>query len=206
MQKKAVSSIYQVKQTGRNQSQLYNKVHRHDTLAPTSLDEKIIRCVASGEGNVHRTVAQNLTYDKEVAERQMQENLTLTAQNEWERTLKALQDMIVIVDRNHRITFVNQSMQEKLERLPAEMIGQVYPMCKDVFPCFHQELMADRKSRTVEMYNRDLDTNYSINIIPNYSAAGDMIGSVCVLHDIIEVKKRNLAGIVHLLRHCDQKT
>ncbi len=128
--------------------------------------------------------------DKEAAERQMQENLVLMARNEWERTVNALPDMIAIVDRKRRITFINQSMAERLERPLAEMIGQVCPMCKDEFTCLHQELMVDRKSRTVEMYNREFNAYYSLNIIPNYSADGDMIGSVCVLHDITELKKK----------------
>lgn len=151
------------------------------------------RIIASGEGNVQHTAdlhAQNQRDDKEVAERQVQEYLVLTARNEWERTVNALPDIIVIVDRKQRITFVNQSMQERLEKPLAEMIGQVCPMCKNEFSCLHQKLMVDRKSRTVEMYNRDFDAHYSINIIPNYSADGDMVGSVCVLHDITELNKK----------------
>lgn len=150
------------------------------------------RIIASREGNVQRTadlLAQNQSDDKEVAARQMQENLVLTALNEWERTVNALPDMIVIVDRKQRMTFVNQSMQERLEKPLAEIIGQVCSMCKDESFCLHQELMVDRKSRTVEMYNRDFNTHYSTNIIPNYSRDGDMIGSVCVLHDITQLKK-----------------
>lgn len=143
--------------------------------------------ITTKEGRIK--LARNQSHDKDAAEPQVQENLVLRARNEWERTVNALPDMIAIVDRKQRITFVNQSMADRLERPLAEIIGQDCSMCRGEFPCLHQELMVNRKSRTVEMYNRDFDAHYSLNIIPNYSGEGDMIGSVCVLHDITELRK-----------------
>jgi two-component system, NtrC family, sensor kinase len=133
-------------------------------------------------------LAQNRKLNKEIKERQIQEKLVLEAQNEWERTVNALPDMIAIVDLEHRVIRLNQSLQERLARPLSEIIGRDCLMCKGEFPILHKEIMKDGKPRRVDMYDRDNDTHYVLDIIPYYSTDGKLIGSVHVFRDITELK------------------
>lgn len=134
-------------------------------------------------------LTQNRILEREIWERQTQEELVQEARNEWERTVNALPDMIAIVDLEHRVIRLNASMQEKLDRPLAEIIGQDCLKCRNTALCLHSELIQDRKPRTVEIYDRDNDTSYTLHLIPYYSVDGDLIGSVHVFHDISEQKK-----------------
>ena len=134
-------------------------------------------------------LVQNRMLEREIRERQAQEELVQEARNEWERTVNALPDMIAIVDLEHRVIRLNTAMQERLDRPLAEIIGQDCLMCRDAFPCLHSELIEDRLPRTVEIYDHDCDAFYSLHLIPYYAADGELIGSVHVFHDISDQKK-----------------
>ncbi|MDP3479131.1 MAG: response regulator [Desulfoprunum sp.] len=134
-------------------------------------------------------LVQNRMLEREIRQRQAQEELVQEARNEWERTVNALPDMIAIVDLEHRVIRLNTAMQERLGRPLAEIIGQDCLMCRDAFPCLHAELIEDRKPRTIEIFDRDCDANYSLHVIPYYAADGELIGSVHVFHDMSEQKK-----------------
>jgi two-component system, NtrC family, sensor kinase len=133
-------------------------------------------------------LSQNQKLEREIRERQMQEKLLLEAQNEWERTANALPDMIAIVDLEHRVTRVNQSMQNRLGMPLQEIIGRDCLMCKDEFPHIHKEIMTDERARSIEMYNKDFNAYYSLDIIPYYSTESKLIGSVHVFRDITDQK------------------
>ncbi len=134
-------------------------------------------------------LAQNQRLEQEIQERHIQEKLVVESQNEWERTVNSLPDMIAIVDSEHRVIRCNQSMQEKLGKPLAEIIGRDCLKCKDAFPCLHKELMKDKKPRRFEIYHQAFGTNYSVDIIPYYSKDDKLIGSIHVFRDITELKK-----------------
>ena len=134
-------------------------------------------------------LTQNRRLEQQIQERRIQEKLVLEAQNEWERTVNSLPDMIAIVDSEHRVIRCNQSMQEKLGKPLAEIIGRDCLKCKDAFPCLHKELMKDKKPRRFEIYHQAFGTNYSVDIIPYYSKDDKLIGSIHVFRDITELKK-----------------
>ncbi len=134
-------------------------------------------------------LVQNRMLEKEIRQRQAQEELVQEARSEWERTVNALPDMIAIVDLEHRVIRLNAAMQEKIGRPQAEIIGQDCLKCGGTFPCLHSELIKDRRSRTVEIYDRECDRYYSLHIIPYFAGDGGLIGSVHVFHDISELKR-----------------
>lgn len=60
------------------------------------------------------TSAHDITVQKE-----MQDQI-LRSRNEWELTFDAVPDMIAIIDRNHRIVRINQSMARRLNLTPED--------------------------------------------------------------------------------------
>jgi len=115
--------------------------------------------------------------------------LVRAARNEWERTVNALPDMITIVDLEHRVIRANTAMQKRLGKPLEEIIGQDCQKVGSCFPHLQPVLLEDRLPRTVEIYDRDYDTFFSLNISPYYAVDGKLIGSMHVFHDISEQKK-----------------
>lgn len=115
--------------------------------------------------------------------------LVRAARNEWERTVNALPDMIAIVDLEHRVIRVNTAMQKRLDQPLEEIIGQDCRKIDSSFSHLHPELFEDRISHSVEIYDCDCDTYFSLNLSPYYAVDGELIGSMHVFHDISEQKK-----------------
>lgn len=115
--------------------------------------------------------------------------LVRAARNEWERTVNALPDMIAIVDLEHRVIRANTAMQKRLGKPLEEIIGQDCLKLSSSFPHLQPVLSEDRLPHTVEIYDGDYDTYFSLNISPYYAGDGRLIGSMHVFHDISEQKK-----------------
>jgi len=127
---------------------------------------------------------QNQAYEKEITARKILEEQALEARNEWERTMDALPDMIAIVDLDNHIVCLNKAMQEKIGRPAAEVIGRTCFLCTEETPCPHMRMLAGRKPLSTEIYSGKLDCHFSLDIIPFYSARGELVGSVHIFRDI----------------------
>lgn len=134
-------------------------------------------------------LVQNHKLADEIRERKTQEELVHEARNEWERTVNALPDMIAIVDLENRIIRVNAAMQKKIGKPMHAIIGQSIEKSNHIFPLLQTEIMGDRQPRTAEMYDRQSDAYFSLNLIPYYAADGTLAGTVHVFHDVSEQKR-----------------
>nr|WP_319376147.1 PAS domain S-box protein [uncultured Methanoregula sp.] len=132
--------------------------------------------------------AHDITKQKEM------QNEILRAKNEWELTFDAVPDMIAIIDRNHRILRVNQSMAQRIGLAPDQMIGRacyqlIHTRNEPLGICPHSRLLADGNPHSVEIHEDNLNGDFQVTVSPLHNGAGEVIGSVHILHDITEAKR-----------------
>nr|WP_320160279.1 PAS domain S-box protein [uncultured Methanoregula sp.] len=134
------------------------------------------------------TSAHDITVQKE-----MQDQI-LRSRNEWELTFDAVPDMIAIIDRNHRIVRINQSMARRLNLTPEEAVGRacyqlVHNLSAPLEICPHSRLLIDGNSHSAEIHENALDGEFQITVSPLHNPAGEVTGSVHILHDITAFRK-----------------
>jgi len=132
--------------------------------------------------------AHDITKQKEM------QNEILRAKNEWELTFDAVPDMIAIIDRNHRILRVNQSMAQRIGLEPDQVIGRacyqlIHTRNEPLGICPHSRLLADGNPHSVEIHEDNLKGDFQVTVSPLHNGAGEVIGSVHILHDITEAKR-----------------
>ncbi len=114
---------------------------------------------------------------------------------EWEITFNSISDMVFIQDNEFSILRANRSFTDFLHMKLEECIGK---KCYDLLhglssphsscPCkiVHQT----KKPATVEFYEMHLDKYLEISASPIFTDEGDIAGSVHILKDITERKKK----------------
>ena len=133
-------------------------------------------------------------YAFEITERKKAEDAIIRAKEEWERTFDSVPDLIAILDNQHRVMRVNQSMARRLGLKPQECIG--LPCYKAVHGtsappafCPHSRTLADSREHIEEVHEDSLGGDFLVSTTPLHDEQGRMIGSVHVAHDITERKK-----------------
>jgi two-component system CheB/CheR fusion protein len=133
-------------------------------------------------------------YGYDITERKRAEESIIRAKNEWERTFDSVPDLIAILDNEHRILRVNQSMARRLGLKPQECIGlpcyrAVHGTSAPPAFCPHSRSVADGREHIEEVHEDNLGGDFLVSTTPLYDEQGRMIGSVHVAHDITVRKK-----------------
>lgn len=108
---------------------------------------------------------------------------------EWERTFDAIPDLIAILDEEHRVIRVNQTMADALGVPSESCIGlQCFAAvhgssCPPDF-CPHSKLLKDGKEHTSEVHEKNLGGCFNVTASPIYDEKGKVIGSVHVARNI----------------------
>jgi PAS domain S-box-containing protein len=121
------------------------------------------------------------------------ENVTknpfIMIREEWERTFDAIPDLIAILDKEHRVTRVNQAMADTLGVSPESCIGvKCFAVvhgsnCPPDF-CPHSKLLNDGKEHISEVYEENLGGYFIVTASPIYDENGNVVGSVHVARNI----------------------
>jgi PAS domain S-box-containing protein len=116
------------------------------------------------------------------------------ARGEWERTFDVIPDPISILDRQHRIVWVNKTMANRLGITPEEAVGLtcyecVHGMGKPPSSCPHTKLLADGKEHMTEVHEKRLGGDFIVSVSPLHDAEGRVIASIHVARDITERKR-----------------
>jgi len=127
------------------------------------------------------------------------------AREEWERTFDVIPDPISILDRQHRIVWVNKTMANRLGIAPEEAVGLtcyecVHGMDKPPSFCPHTKLLADGREHMVEIHEKRLGGDFIVSVSPLHDAEGQVIASIHVARDINERKQTE-----ELLRESEQR-
>jgi len=133
---------------------------------------------------------KKLSYDE--LERKVQE--LQQSEEEWGQTFDAGQDLIMIIDNNHRIVRANKPMANRVGMSPEEMVGQacyeiVHGTDQPVDACPHSLLLKDHKFHSVEIQEERLGGDFVVAVSPIMLSKGGVQGSVHVAHDITKRKK-----------------
>lgn len=143
---------------------------------------------------VHRRtldlLTQNRNYQEEIERRQRMEKQARKAEDEWRRTVDALPEMIAIIDKDRNIIRINKALLSFLGKTEQEVIGSACLMCSDEHACLHRETLKDSKPRTTELYLGNEKRHLELTILPYASSDGEALGSVHILRDITEHKRR----------------
>jgi len=120
-----------------------------------------------------------------------EKNTAIETDSNWKKTFDIVQDLIFIIDKNYQIKQVNKIASEVFGKSPNELIGLpcfqcVHKTTELMSGCPCSQLFKDGKSRSVEIYDKNLNKNLAVDVAPLYDATGEIEGAVHVIRDITE--------------------
>jgi len=132
--------------------------------------------------------------ERQMATLEQAEARAIRAKKEWERTFDVVPDPIAVIDDRHRILRANKAMADKMGVTPREAVGLT---CYEIVHgtdgpppfCPHVRLLADGQEHAVEVHEERLGGYFIVTVSPIHDAAGRLIGSVHVAHDITARKR-----------------
>ncbi|HMK54226.1 MAG TPA: histidine kinase dimerization/phosphoacceptor domain -containing protein [Methanobacteriaceae archaeon] len=110
-----------------------------------------------------------------------------------EKTFNAIPDAITIIDRDHRVVGVNNTMAHVLGIEPEEVIGKhcyevVHGTSCPIDNCPHSMLLHDDHEHSSEVHEENLGGFFLVTTTPIYDDDGKVLGSVHVARDITQRK------------------
>ena len=117
---------------------------------------------------------------------------------EWELTFNAVSDLILILDRDHRIVKTNEAVAKKVGLSREYLIGR---HCFEVMHdekapppfCPHTHLLKDGKEHCAEFFEPHLGIDLEGSVFPLADEEGHVFGAVHVVRDITERKQTDKA-------------
>ncbi len=133
---------------------------------------------------------------RDITERKKAQDAILQAKKEWEQTFDAVPDLIMLLDKNHKIIRANKATADRFGTLPEKLVGQT---CYEIFHgvteppefCPHSQLLADSQDHFVEIFEERLDGHFMVTVNPFYCENKD-IGSVHVARDVTHRKQMEI--------------
>jgi PAS domain S-box-containing protein len=129
----------------------------------------------------------------EMEERERVTKMIVSAKREWEGTFDSVQDLLVIIDREHRVRRLNLAMAHRLGLSPREVVGQD---CGFLFDAPEQDCLRSREMLAMtdgHFHSRELSIprlrgEFLITASPLSQSDDTPFGTVFVLHDVTERK------------------
>lgn len=136
-------------------------------------------------------LSRSLLYALERAKNQ--EELRI-ASLEWDRTFNAIDDSIMLIDRDFRIKRVNKATLTLFALTQEDIVGR---KCYEVFHrmdkpwpgCPFGQTQIDYKTHATEIFNSEANTCFLVSVSPILDNTGQLVGTVHVTRDISELKK-----------------
>lgn len=146
----------------------------------------------------HSLLNKNERLKAEIAEKQNLEKKIVNAKTEWEKTFDTMSDMIMILDKDHRILRLNMAAANHLNMPPRDCVGKVcfslfHKTDKAIGFCPHAQLLGDEKPHTEETYDAINGRYFSTSVSPLFDANNQLMGSVHVSRDITERRQMEMA-------------
>ncbi len=131
---------------------------------------------------------------RDITERKKTEAQIIRAKREWELTFDAVPDLIMIIDKKHRILRANKATAERLGVKLDELVGlncyQAFHETKEPPEfCPHRQLLASGIEHTAEVHEERLGGDFLVSVSPLFDPDGTITGSVHVARDITERKQ-----------------
>jgi PAS domain S-box-containing protein len=131
---------------------------------------------------------------RDITERKKTEAQIIRAKREWELTFDAVPDLIMIIDKRHRILRANRATAERLGVRLDELVGL---NCYQAFHgteeppefCPHRQLLANGLEHTAEVHEDVIGGDFLVSVSPLCDPDGTITGSVHVARDITKRKQ-----------------
>ncbi len=130
---------------------------------------------------------------RDITERKKAQDAILQAKKEWEQTFDAVPDLVMLLDKDHRIIRVNKATADRTGIPPEALIGQacykvVHGATEPPAYCPHNQLLMDRQEHFVEVFEERWGGHFMVTVSPIYNENKE-IGSVHVARDITHRKQ-----------------
>ncbi len=121
----------------------------------------------------------------------------LQAEESWSKTFDAVDDLIAIISADHRIERINKAMALRLGMKPEDAIGRncyelVHCTERPIETCPHDAMLGTGERYSTDVADVWLGGDFAITASPLRGPDGTVEGSVHVMHDITERRKREL--------------
>ncbi|MEO5358398.1 MAG: PAS domain-containing protein [Nitrospirae bacterium YQR-1] len=144
------------------------------------------RMLVSEGANIRMTSIRDITDYK------LKEAAMIQAKDEWEKTFNAIPDLLMILDKNHRVLKINEAMAKKVNATPESLIGK---LCYEEFHdsktpgnCPHKQTMEDALQHSIETYEGNTNEYYFVTTTPLFNRDGSIFGSIHIARDITYLK------------------
>ena len=129
----------------------------------------------------------------DITERKLAAEAVSRANKDWEQTFNSIPDMVMVLDRQHRILRANNAMATALGESEEELKGR---LCFELFHntdkppafCPHSILLKDGKVHSTELFEPKFGRSLDIRVSPLSDETGTVIRSVHIMRDITEQK------------------
>ncbi len=176
-------------------TELLAKIETHRLLQAEA--EETLRAIDGTMAREDNLPAPRVNTQKQVADESRQsENFRM--QSGWDKTFDSMPDLIMLLDREFRITRVNRAQADRLRVTPAELIGErcCYVIHGGEYPpdfCLNHMVNRDGQEHFTETFLPALNGHFLASVTPFYDDDGKFTGSVHVLRDITERKQAEVA-------------
>jgi PAS domain S-box-containing protein len=132
---------------------------------------------------------------EDVTDRKQAEEKMKQAIEEWETTFNSITDMVFIQDNEFSIVRANQSFASFLHMKPEECVGKkcyhlLHGLSTAHVSCPCTQVQRTKQPATVEFYEPHLGKYLEISASPIFKEGGEISGSVHIMKDITEQKKK----------------
>ncbi len=127
-------------------------------------------------------------------DQKIKEEQVLQAKERWETTFDTIPDIVIVIDRNHRIIRANRALAKRLGMKRNKIIGRpcytvVHGTSEPPSYCPHTEVLADGKERVAEIFDINLNGHFQFSATPILDAMGNVMATVHVARDITRRKR-----------------
>jgi PAS domain S-box-containing protein len=138
---------------------------------------------------------QNQQLSLEMKKRRVQEKLVLQAKQEWERTVDAMPDTIVLLDGEHNVIRSNLAggyhSGDSSNGVGSSLRFHCYHCENNLSEqCPHFKTMADGQEHTVGFFDPRLDAYVDVTTVPYTDPDGTLLGSVYIARDVTARKNQ----------------
>ncbi len=131
---------------------------------------------------------------RDITERKKAEELLRNAEEDWRNSFNALEDVMLIIDKDHNIENINDRGLALIGKSKEEVIGKkcyeiIHGKEKPVEDCPHLKSLKTKKVESLDRFEKGVECYFSIKSSPIFDEHGEIVRFVDLLRDITEHKR-----------------
>ncbi|MBI2053915.1 MAG: PAS domain-containing protein, partial [Candidatus Staskawiczbacteria bacterium] len=130
--------------------------------------------------------------DFETGHKQIKDQF-IRIENEWELIFNTVPDLMAIIDKNFKVSWVNKALANKLGKKPEDCVGltcheSMHGLCSAPLLCPHKLTLSDGKEHTSQVHQNNPPADFLITTTPMKNKENQIIGSIHIARDITKIK------------------